>query len=132
MQKDREDEYYQKWHERNDRLSRLQIWTRSKVRLESGYPKPINWIAYFVRDNDCIPSIEEDIDQMKSPYHIVQVVFKLTQNFCTFLKSVDTLDGLRDLEKDLRDYEQNLECSVAGYWEDLLAVVQYKINNCNS
>ena len=81
LQKNKEEEYYNQWTERNENLLKSQLWTRSKIRLENNYPKPIDWFAYFICENDYIPDITDSMLNSKRPEKLIEVIFLLLNIF---------------------------------------------------
>ena len=108
-QRDRDNEKFSKWQEKEDEFHLEQAKMRSKIRIQDGRAKPIDLLAKYI-------SAEEDVDaiEMHEPY--------------TYLNGL-TVTDLEDLLADIKVYNE-LDTSTRNqdFWSDIVVIVEDELS----
>ena len=108
-QRERDNEKFSKWQEKEDEFHLDQAMMRSKIRIQDGRAKPIDLLAKYI-------SAEEDVDaiEMHEPY--------------TYLNGL-TVTDLEDLLADIKVYNE-LDTSTRNqdFWSDIVVIVEDELS----
>ena len=108
-QRDRDNEKFSKWQEKEDEFHLEQAKMRSKIRIQDGRAKPIDLLAKYI-------SAEEDLNaiEMHEPY--------------TYLNGL-TVTDLEDLLAEIKAYNE-LDTSTRNqdFWSDIVVIVEDELS----